>query len=122
MIFIDLENRLLTDTDIADWTPWSKSEWEKLRVTETVKRLKLNEHEPLAEARRKVWAKTSLLIERYQKAKSQCCNGGNPAAKEKVKNYVRQVKEMTKPDAELSSVAKWCVLMRNDPKLIRLVS
>jgi hypothetical protein len=83
---------------------------EKLRVKEMVNRLKLNEHEPLTEARRKVWMKTSLLIERYQKAKSQYCNGGNPAAKEKVRSCVLQVKEMAKPNAELSSVAKWRVL------------
>ena len=98
------------------------SDWEKLRVAETVNRLKLNEHEALTEARRKVWTKASCLIEQYQKAKSQCCNGGNPAAKEKAKSCLLQVKEMTRPDAELSSVAKWCVLFRNDPKLARLVA
>lgn len=98
------------------------SEWEKQRVAETVKRLKLNEHEALAEERRKIWVKVSGLIERYQKAKSQCGNGNNPAAKEKAKHYVRQIKAMTQSDAELSSVAKWCILMRNDPKLGRLVS
>lgn len=97
------------------------SDWEKLRVAETVNRLKLNEHEPLTEARRKVWTKASRLIEQYQKAKSQCGNGGNPVAKEKAKSCLLQVRDMTKPDAELSSVAKWCVLLRNDPQLARLL-
>ena len=98
------------------------SDWEKLRVTETVIRLKLNEHEALTEERRKIWNKVSILIEKYHKAKAQCHNGGNPVAKEKAKNFARQVMEMTRADAELSSVAKWCVFFRNDPKLSKLMT
>ena len=40
------------------------SVWEKNRVDETIKRLKLNEHEALAEERRKVWSRVNRAIRR----------------------------------------------------------
>lgn len=98
------------------------SDWEMERVVETVKRLKLNEHEALTEARRKIWVKMSMLIEQYRTAKSRCSRGGNPAAKQKATELLVQVREMTRRSEELSSVAKWCVLMRNDPLLNKLVA
>ncbi len=97
------------------------SEWERQRVNETVMRLKLNEHVPLAEARRKVWQKVDGLINDYLKAKSRMGTTPNPAAREKVKAICAQIREMTKPTAELSAVAKWCLLLRNEPQLRGLI-
>ena len=97
------------------------SEWEQERVNETVKRLKLNEHVPLAEARRKVWQQVDRLIDDFAKAKARCCAGNNPAAKAKLTEIRARAREMTNPTAELSAVARWCLLMRNDPQLSRLV-
>ena len=97
------------------------SGWEQHRVNETVKRLKLNEHAPLAEARRKVWQQVDRLIDDYINAKARCGGGNNPAAKEKLRQVRIRVREMTQFTAELSAVAKWCVLLRNDPQLVRLV-
>jgi hypothetical protein len=96
--------------------------WEERRVDETIKRLKLNEHEALTEERKKIWQRMTRTIEQYRTAKSQCSTGGNPAAKQKVHDCLREIKAMTERDAELSAVAKWCVLFRNDPQLARLVS
>lgn len=96
--------------------------WEQQRVVETVLRLKLNEHEALAEARRKVWAKVTTLINQYEFNKSRCSAGGNEAARQKAKSALRQVRELTRPTAELSSVAKWCVLLRHDPQLSHAVA
>jgi hypothetical protein len=96
------------------------SPWEQERVIETVKRLKLNEHVPLAEARRKVWQKVDGLIEAFTAAKARCAAGNNPAAKEKLLQVRAHIREMTQPTAELSAVAKWCLLFRNDPQLSRL--
>lgn len=98
------------------------SEWEQYRVNETVKRLKLNEHVPLAEARRKVWQQVDRLINEYLSAKARCGAGNNPAAKEKLRQVRIRVREMTQCTAELSAVAKWCVLLRNDPQLAKLVT
>ena len=96
--------------------------WETQRVAVTVKRLKLNEHSALTEARRKVWSKVSSLICTYQIYIARCRDGGNEAAKQKAKEAAKQVYEMTRPTAELSAVAKWCVLFRNDSQLTKLVS
>lgn len=98
------------------------SVWEESRVDETIKRLKLNEHEALTEERRKVWNRMHRAIEQYKTAKSRCGTGGNPAAKQRVRDTLQDIKAMTHHDAELSAVAKWCVLFRNDPQLARLVS
>lgn len=98
------------------------SAWEQLRVQETVKRLKLNEHVPLAEARRKVWQKADDLIQDFHAAKGRCSAGNNPAAKVKLAEVRGRIREMTNPAAELSAVARWCLLLRNDPQLSRLVS
>lgn len=97
------------------------SEWEQERVNETVKRLKLNEHAPLAEERRKVWQQVDQLIDDFAKAKARCSTGNNPVAKAKLNEIRARVREMTNPTAELSAVARWCLFMRNDPQLSRLV-
>lgn len=97
------------------------SNWEQQRVQETVKRLKLNEHVPLAEARRKIWQRVDHLIEDFHKAKARCGTGSNPAAKAKLMEVRGRIREMTDPAAELSAVARWCLLLRNDPQLSRLV-
>ena len=98
------------------------SEWEQKRVEVSVKRLKLEEHEPLTEARRMVWQKLSLEIEGFLKAKQKTAEGNNPAAKEKLKNHIRNIRVMLKPETPLSSVAHWCVCFRNEPLLLKLVA
>ncbi|MDS7695175.1 hypothetical protein N7562_13425 [Acinetobacter soli] len=98
------------------------SEWEKSRVIETVKRLKLNEHTPLAEARRKVWQKANTLIDEFTVVKTRCSSGGNPAAKATLIQLRARFREMIDPKTELSSVARWCILLRNDIQLSRLLT
>ena len=61
-------------------------------------------------------------IAQYEQAKSRCGKGGNPGARAKLSEYIRNIKKMTKEYEELSAVAKWCVLFRNDQKLTKLVS
>ncbi|MEC4723280.1 hypothetical protein RY831_29415 [Noviherbaspirillum sp. CPCC 100848] len=98
------------------------SDWEKQRVAETVKRLKLNEHVELAEERRKIWNKVSKLIGKYQYEDARSREGRNEVARHKAKEAAKQIREMTRPTAELSAVAKWSVLLRNDPELSKLVA
>lgn len=98
------------------------SEWEKQRAEQTIIRLKLNEHNDLTEARRKIWQKVSFEIEQYIKYKSRCAPGGNPGAKLKVSTHCQNIKNFTTFEAELSSVAKWCVFFREDAQLSRLVA
>jgi hypothetical protein len=101
--------------------PWI-SGWEIHRVTETTKRLKLNEHQTLSEARRKVWQQASRLIEEFQYAKSRYAAGTNPAMKERLLSVRSRLRSMTNREAELSAVARWCVHFRNDPQLARLIA
>lgn len=98
------------------------SEWDRQRVTETINRLKLNEHAALLDERRKVWQKVDNLIEQYKEAKARKDLAANPVAKEKLVQIRRQMRDLTRRDAELSAVAKWCVLFRNDYQLTQLIT
>ncbi|WP_019866538.1 HNH endonuclease family protein [Methylovulum miyakonense] len=120
-IDIDDVNLLAFDEEGKAIAAPGVSAWDGSRVDETIKRLKLNEHLALTEERKKVWQKMSRTIEQYKTAKARC-NGVNPAAKQKVCDCLQEIKSMTRHDAELSAVAKWCVLFRNDPQLARLVA
>lgn len=95
------------------------SVWDRVRVRRTVERLKLSEHQALAEERRKVWQRVTKLISDYRRALSESLHCA--AARERAKNSAREISELAKPGAELSAVAKWCVLLQNDPQLSRLV-
>lgn len=96
------------------------SRWDYVRVRRTVERLKLSEHQALTEERRKVWQQVDNLIRRYKSALVEARYSA--AARERAKGAARDIAELTKPNAQLSAVAKWCVMLRNDPQLWRLVS
>ncbi len=98
------------------------SKWETLRVDESIKRLKLNDHDELPKERRKVWQEVSKAIELYLKFKGRIGSGGNIGADDRLREQIRIIKSRTEEKAELSSVAKWCLLFRNDPRLNRLVT
>lgn len=99
----------------------NSSAWEQERVNETAKYLKLNDHVPLAEARRKVWQQVDLLINDFACTKSRC-DSANPVAYERLRAICLRIREMTSAEAELSSVAKFCIAVRNDPQLSKLVA
>jgi hypothetical protein len=95
------------------------SRWDNIRVLRTVERLKLTEHHALAEERRGVWQQVTKLINKYELALTEIRHSA--AARERVKATAREITELTKSSAELSAVAKWCVLLRNEPRLLRLL-
>jgi hypothetical protein len=97
-------------------------DWEQERVKASIERLKLNDHDALPQERRRVWQTVTEAIEGYFDAKSKYRPGINPVPAEKMAEKLRQIKALTKENAELSTVALWCVRFRNDPKLLRLVS
>lgn len=97
------------------------SPWDKVRVKETVKRLKLNEHAPLAEARRSVWQKVTRLIEDFHTETAKYTLHNNPAARAKATAIARQLRGLAQRTEELSAVTRACVIVRNDPKLQQLV-
>ena len=115
--------KLLAFDETGDAIPFPDcSDWDRERVLETVKRLKLNEHAALLDERRKVWQKVDNLIEQFKQVKARADLAANPVAQDRLRQIRKQVRQMTRPDAELSSVAKWCVLFRNDRCLTRLVT
>lgn len=93
--------------------------WELVRVKRTIERLKLTEHQALAEERRKVWQKTTNLINKFLQTRSEI--GRSITAQERLRTVAREISSLTKPDAELSAVARWCVLLRNNSQLSKLV-
>lgn len=103
-------------------SPSCESDWERQRAEETIKRLKLSEHELLTEERKIIWQKLNMEIDQYLTAKSKLATGCNPGIREKVKAHLNNIKSYTLPTAELSSVARWCLYFRNDEKLLRLVA
>lgn len=98
------------------------NEWERERVNVSIERLKLNEHDALPQERRRIWQVVSKAIEEYLEAKSKYRPGINPTPKEKMEAKCREIYLMTRSEAELSSVAFWCVRFRNKPELLKLIS
>jgi hypothetical protein len=97
------------------------TQWEEERVLETINRLKLNEHEVLPEERKKKWQKVGQEIDLYQRYTLRCGNGINPAAKQQAKQHLLNIRNMSRGSEELSAIAKWCVLFRNDRNLIKII-
>lgn len=97
-------------------------DWERERVQISIDRLKLNDHDALPQERRRVWQQVSKEIDGYFEAKSKYRPGINPAPMEKMEERLRRIRELTRPDAELSAVALWCVQFRHDDQLLHLVS
>lgn len=94
--------------------------WERERVRVSIERLKLNDHDDLPAERRRVWQEVTSAIETFLKAKAAYHPKRNPAPRVTMEEKARFIKSKTRPDAELSSVARWCLFFRNDPDLVRL--
>lgn len=102
--------------------PWPNvSEWDGMRVKETAKRLKLNEHHLLTEERRKIWQSIHRLAGKYEELTARSAKGGNPGATQKAEATAKRIKEMIAPGEELSSVARCYIALSNNPRLIRLM-
>lgn len=113
LLAFDEEGHTIPAPEITD-------SWELDRVKVSVKHLKLDEHDALPEARRDVWQKTSRTIRSFLNAKSKY-KPGNIAAKAIMEEKARTIHEMTRPNAEFSSVSRFCVLFHGDPQLTRMV-
>ena len=97
------------------------SDWDQQRVHESIKRYKLNDHDQLPAARREVWQNVTRAADAFLKAKARYDPKTNPAPYQTMKEKARYIRKLTRPDVQLSSVARWCLLFRNDPLLNKLV-
>lgn len=114
--------RLLAFNEEGDAIPNPEADdWEKERALKSIERLKLNDHDALPEARRKVWLAVNRLIDSFLSAKTKYKPGSNNNPKETIEAALREIKRKVREDAELSSVAVWCLLFRNEPRLLKLI-
>lgn len=93
------------------------SKWSEQRVLYTIDRIKLNEHEPLAEARKEIWGIVNREINEFNSSRQRYAKNSNPALKIKMKHHLQRIRDLTREEEPFSSVAKWCVLFKNDPRL-----
>lgn len=76
-------------------SPCCESDWERQRAEETIKRLKLSEHELLTDERRALWQALNMEIDQYLTAKSKLSTGCNPGVREKVKTHLKKIRAYT---------------------------
>lgn len=93
------------------------TDWEKQKVDVTIRLLRLNEHEPLVEARRDIWTKCSRYIEQFLDAQAELDK--SQEAQFKFRSAIEHLKELVSESSELSAVAVTCVQKRNIPRLNR---
>lgn len=109
-------------SDEGNLIPWPHvSAWDAIRVEETAKRLKLNEHNLLAEERRKIWQSMHRLTKKYELFTARLAKGNNPGVMQKAEATAKQIKKMISPSEELASVARCYLALSNNPRLIRLM-
>jgi len=119
LLAFDEEGNAIPVPSPDDWAT-DLGKWNKARAEESIKRYKLNDHDALPERRRKLWSEVSGAIKEFLEAKAKYHPVQNPSPRETMEQVARRIEAMTKPDVEFSSLAKWCLLLRNDPDLGRL--
>ncbi len=120
LLAFDEEGNAIPVPSANNWTE-ELDKWNKARADESIKRYKLNDHDALPGKRRETWQKVNEAIKEYTEAKKKYHPTNNPRPVETMEQAARRIEEMTKPEVEFSSVAKWCVIVRNIPELNRLV-
>lgn len=122
-----LDPIISTDTDLLAFNEEGNAipapdadAWGKERALMSIERFKLNEHDDLPAERRKVWQEVNGAIESFLKAKAAYHPQTNPAPRITMEEKARFIRNKTKPDAELSAVARWCLWFRNDRDLAKL--
>ena len=120
LLAFDEEGNAIPVPTADNWAT-EAGQWNKARAEESIKRYKLNDHDALPERRRKFWSELTGVIKEFLEAKAKFHPVRNPMPGETMEQAARRIEAMTKPDIEFSSVAKWCILLRNDQDLSRLV-
>jgi uncharacterized protein (TIGR02646 family) len=101
--------------------PELKSSWDKQRVEYTVTRCHLD-YPQLADKRRVVWADCWARIQQYrQDLEYYISDQTNDVARNSAIQAADQIRAMLRPDAELSAVARACILGSGDSRVVRLL-
>ncbi len=97
--------------------PSENNGFSKERAEYTIEVLKLN-YEPLKEARRSVWLKCRELINEIKELSQNTETATNKAM---IKEKIRQLKELLKPEQEFTAVVQCCILVYGNRSLKRLI-
>jgi uncharacterized protein (TIGR02646 family) len=107
---------LLCFDDNGDVRPLpGMDEWTSARASESIKRYKLSEHEPLVEARRDVWSKCAREVDRCSGLMAEHQKAASATKKEAIRQQMLRLREMVSSDAEFSATASDC--LRSRPEL-----
>jgi len=90
------------------------------RAEYTIQVLKLN-YEPLKEARRSAWVKCKNLIDEIKKLYVAYSNEPSATIKTQIKEKIKQMKELLKPEQEFTAVVQCCILVNGNNAIKRLV-
>lgn len=101
-------------------TPGITDAWDKERVTYSVERFNLD-FSPLMEKRKVIWNECWQRIQSYKSELQQLKANDNPVARTQAKVAAKYIREMMRPEKELSSVARACVLSTGDRRLVGLL-
>lgn len=93
------------------------NEFNKKRAEYTIEVLKLN-YEPLKEVRRLVWRKCKKLIDEIKDLYKNPTSATNRA---KIKEKIKQLKELLEPEQEFTAVAQCCIYVHGGRTFIRLI-
>lgn len=102
--------------------PGINAGWDKERVEYSIERFNLD-FPPLMEKRKTIWNECWQRIRSYRhELKLLSDSGGqNPIARSQVKESAKAIREMMRPEKELSSVVRACILSTGDPRLMGLL-
>ena len=110
LMFFNVEGRAIAAPHIED-------EWERTRVKYSVERYNLD-FPPLMDKRKAVWAECWGRVQEYLAELQAYQNDStNTIAKDRYKQAAKRVRELMRPEAELSGVARACVASAGDPRV-----
>lgn len=99
----------------------SQEDRERVRLTDEL--LGLSAHQPLVEARQRVWLQCTQKMDEVIKLKAEEQQfGGTPRTKGEREILLRSLKKMTESTSPLSSVAASCLLMSGHDWACRLIA
>lgn len=113
LLSFDLEGRAIVAPHVAD-------EWEQTRVRYSVERYRLD-FPALMDKRKVVWAACWDASQEYLKELEAYNVSRSPVARDRSKQAVRRLRELLDPSAELSAVARACLLSTGEPRLTAIV-
>jgi hypothetical protein len=91
---------------IAKATPGTGS-WSKLRAETSIERYKLNGHEPLREARQKIWEKCRTKIEQAREVLQS--DKPNATSQEKLRQSFEEIEAMLESEEPFTAVVRECL-------------